>query len=370
MNLYFAQKFKQLRRNIDMTQEEISSVFGVSPQAISRWETGATYPDIEMLPIISEFFAVSLEELLGVEQLHRKEKAQEYKLRFKSLIERGNIEEGVKVSREAVKAFPRDWELQNQLMYALFVSGSDDGNIANWKENQEKYKQEIIDIGNYIIKYCTDDRIRLEAKSRLGFHYCEIGNFEEGKRIFESLPAIDSCKESMMYWALSGEERRRYNRDCFSAFLSRTLWNLWTVIADDVGEYDDIVREYKKYETIIDIVYDYGDYGDWNLGLAQLYFYKLTPLALKYDRLDDMFSFLEKGLFYMKNFSKMPEQYEHTSYLVRGVVDSRYGDPADSREPWEIIIDCYLSDKMYDFVRGDLRFVNIVEELKHINYAN
>lgn len=370
MNLYFAQNFKRLRRNIDMTQEEISSVFGVSPQAISRWETGVTYPDIEMLPVISEFFSVSLEELLGVEQLHRKEKAKEYKLQFKSLIERGKIEESVKVSREAVKAFPRDWELQNQLMYALFVSGSDDGNIVNWKENQEKYKQEIIDIGNYIIKYCTDDRIRFEAKSRLGFHYCEIGNLEEGKRIFESLPTIDSCKESMMYWALRGEERRRHNRDCFSAFLTRTLWNLWTVIADDIGDYGDSVCEFKKYETIIETVYDDGDFGDWNLGLAQLYFYKLAPLAIKYDHTDEMYTFLERGLCYLRDYVKMPERYEHTSYLVKGVVDSRYGDSADSREPWEVIVECHLSDKIYDSVRDDLRFINLVEELKRINYDN
>ena len=69
MNLYFAQNFKQLRRNAEMTQEEISVALGVSPQAVSRWETGATYPDIEMLPVIAEYFSVSLEELLGVDEL-------------------------------------------------------------------------------------------------------------------------------------------------------------------------------------------------------------------------------------------------------------------------------------------------------------
>lgn len=56
MVLYFAQNFKQLRRNSEMTQEDISAALGVSPQAVSRWETGATLPDIGMLPIIAEFF--------------------------------------------------------------------------------------------------------------------------------------------------------------------------------------------------------------------------------------------------------------------------------------------------------------------------
>ena len=38
------------------------------PQAISRWEIGATYPDIEMLPMIASFFETSVDALLGVSE--------------------------------------------------------------------------------------------------------------------------------------------------------------------------------------------------------------------------------------------------------------------------------------------------------------
>ena len=368
MNLYFAQNFKQLRRNVEMTQEEISVALGVSPQAVSRWETGATYPDIEMLPVIAEYFSVSLEELLGVEQSKRKVKAQEYKLLFKEYIEHGKIEECIDISRKAVKEFPRDWELQNQLMYALFVSGSDDGDIENWQENQQKYKQEIIDIGNNIIEHCTDDAIRLEAKSRLGFHYCELGELEKGKAVFESLPALDSCKESMMYWALRGEERMQFNRNMFSAFLSRALWNLWTVSIDNNGNYEETVSNLLKYEKIIELVYDNDDYGDWNLGLAQLYFYKLAPIAARNQKFDEMYNYLEKGLGYLQAFARLPEVYCHTSYLVKGVCDNRYADTADSRAPWDIICEKYLSDRIYDSVRDDERFASILNRMKSIEF--
>lgn len=182
INLYFAQNFKQPRRNAQTAQEEISVALGVSPQAVSRWETGATSPDIEMLPIIAEYFSVSMEELLGVEESKRKAKAQEYKTLFKEYIEHGKIEECIDISRKAAKEFPRDRELQNQLMYALFVSSCDDGDIENWQENQAKYKKEIVDIGNNIIEHCTDYAICLKAKSRLGFHNCELGELEKAKR--------------------------------------------------------------------------------------------------------------------------------------------------------------------------------------------
>ena len=70
----------------------------------------------------------------------------------------------------------------------------------------------------------------------------------------------------------------------------------------------------------------------------------------------------------MKKFAKLPEVYCHTSYLVKGVCDNRYGDTADSRAPWDIIREKYLSDKMYDSVRDDARFVSILNELKSIEF--
>lgn len=57
-----------------------------------------------------------------------------------------------------LKEFPHSYELMNNLMYALFVSGDDTGNIPDWQLNQEKYKQEIIDLGERIINGCTDDK--------------------------------------------------------------------------------------------------------------------------------------------------------------------------------------------------------------------
>lgn len=370
MTLYFAQNFKQLRRNAEMTQEEVSAALGVSPQAVSRWETGATYPDIEMLPILAEFFNVSLEELLGVEQSRRQMQAAEYKAQFQTAIEHGRIEDGIAVARKAVKEFPRDWSLQNQLMYALFMACSDDGNIDNWRDNQQRYKQEIIDIGENIIAYCTDDAIRLEAKSRLGFLYCELGQLEKGKAVFESLPTVDSCKESMMYWALRGEERRQYSREMVSEFLSRMLWNCRTLAVDETADYNTNVQQLLTYEKVIAALYTADDYGDWNLALAQLYFYKLAPLAASHKRTEDVLMFIEKGLRFMQAFAAMPETYIHTSYFVKGVCDSRYSETADSRTPWMIAADILGEDTVYDSVRDEKRFAAVMNTLRGMQFKN
>jgi len=48
-----------------VTQEEMAQHLGISYQAVSKWETGAAYPDITLLPAIADYFGVSIDAILG-----------------------------------------------------------------------------------------------------------------------------------------------------------------------------------------------------------------------------------------------------------------------------------------------------------------
>ena len=63
MKLNLGNQIRINRRRMNLTQEQLAEKFGTSPQAISRWEIGATYPDIEMLPMIASFFETSVDAL-------------------------------------------------------------------------------------------------------------------------------------------------------------------------------------------------------------------------------------------------------------------------------------------------------------------
>lgn len=66
MELY--QKLKDLRKVHGYTQEELAELVGVSRQAISQWETGKSYPDIDNLYFLANLYELSLDELYDKKQ--------------------------------------------------------------------------------------------------------------------------------------------------------------------------------------------------------------------------------------------------------------------------------------------------------------
>ena len=65
----FNEKIQELRKSKGMTQEDLAEALYVSRTAISKWESGRGYPNIDSLKDISKFFSVSIDELLSSEKL-------------------------------------------------------------------------------------------------------------------------------------------------------------------------------------------------------------------------------------------------------------------------------------------------------------
>ena len=70
MDMTIGKRIGLLRRQKNLTQEELANAMGVSPQAVSKWENDQTCPDISALPKLARFLGVTVDELLcGKEEL-------------------------------------------------------------------------------------------------------------------------------------------------------------------------------------------------------------------------------------------------------------------------------------------------------------
>ena len=194
MSIYFSTKFKQLRRAHDLTQEQIADIFHVSPQSVSRWETGANYPDIEILPHIAVFFKTTVDELLGTEQIAGEEKLKDYRRDIRNLLNVGNAAGAVEMARRAVKEYPVNYYLQTHLVLALCTDDAD------------RHKDEIIKIGENIMEYCTDQTVTPWTKWLLIRQYAKWDMKDEAKKIVYSLPEeAYYTQELTLKYVLEGE---------------------------------------------------------------------------------------------------------------------------------------------------------------------
>lgn len=71
MHLLIGENIKRMRRERDLTQEEMATHLGISFQSISKWERGDGYPDITMLPALANYFGISIDELLGMSEIEK-----------------------------------------------------------------------------------------------------------------------------------------------------------------------------------------------------------------------------------------------------------------------------------------------------------
>lgn len=69
-------QIKQLRLHRGITQEAMAQHFGITAQAISKWERGAATPDIALLPELSAYFGVTIDELFALSDETRMDRIQ------------------------------------------------------------------------------------------------------------------------------------------------------------------------------------------------------------------------------------------------------------------------------------------------------
>ncbi len=117
MKLHIAENLRRLRQCRNLTQEQLAERLGVSFQAVSRWETGLSYPDIELIPELAAFFDVSTDVLMGVEKSTMEQNLARDKKRLRMGFD--TLEEELVFAEECHRMYPHDLEIQDTLIYRL-----------------------------------------------------------------------------------------------------------------------------------------------------------------------------------------------------------------------------------------------------------
>lgn len=192
MNITISETIKRLRTEKSVTQESLAAFLGVTPQAISRWESGAGYPAIEYLPQMARYFDVSVDELLGVKLSEREEKRKEIYQLIAHIEECGYNTTALGLMRDAHAEFPRDEMISLSLAKTLYSTMLDD-------EPDKSLIQEAEKIIRDLIRKTDNHDFRFACIKELATLYREAWKDEHGYlEISKMLPSVFSCCESFM----------------------------------------------------------------------------------------------------------------------------------------------------------------------------
>ena len=137
MNIEIGKTIRELRRRDGRTQEDLAQALGVSPQAVSRWEQGGAYPDMEFIPSIANYFGVTIDQLFGYENdRERKIDALLKKSEELHRVDMGEdvgIDECIALLRDALIEFPGNEKIVLRLAVVLRDAGYvRDGQHSLW----------------------------------------------------------------------------------------------------------------------------------------------------------------------------------------------------------------------------------------------
>ena len=258
MKVYFGENLKKLRLSKDMTQEKLADAIGVSFQAISKWERGEGYPDITTLPVISTFFGVTIDDLLGV---NRAETEKE----IVSIIEEYDNLDDNKFKKQLldqlIKKAPNDFRvLLRELSYLI--------HFCDLQENLAR----INAIYDNIQQNCNIDRIRICATRHIIYLYYKLAknndgsvSFETVEGILENMPYMRDGQDFISCYIYPAEHPDYYSKiqeameECIG-LLDTSMSHYY--LHDDKFSLDYKIEMLEKTIQIRDMVYDDGNYGE------------------------------------------------------------------------------------------------------------
>lgn len=201
MNLRIGENLKRLRREKDLTQEELAAHLGISFQAISKWERGESYPDITILPALSNYFKISIDELVGMEEIRRTEEYEKINEKWLENRNANKHKENVKLMKDSLKFFPNDALLLVQLSSSLErLDGTD--------KEKTQYLRESIAVQEQILRG-EDSEVRNATLYNICFAYWKNGEHKKAINQAKKLSNFYKSRENALVYFLDGDEKNQ-----------------------------------------------------------------------------------------------------------------------------------------------------------------
>lgn len=214
------ERIKTFRQRGGKTQDALAGELGVTAQAVSRWENGVCYPDMELIPSLANAFGITIDELFGYEN-EREKRIDALFERIMELNSRNNgadecMDECIALARSAIIEFPGNEKLMFALAAALFNAGyvrrgemhleGEDGFDVYDAKTHRTYPewQEAVKLYEKLLQTLPSGEIRQRATVELSQLYKNLGESEKALALADEAPSLTAAKPYLRLNAFDG----------------------------------------------------------------------------------------------------------------------------------------------------------------------
>lgn len=211
------ENIRTIRKARGMTQEALAEAMGVSTASVSKWETGQSAPEVEMLLELADYFEVSVDTLLGhTVSADRKARLLD---KMEKAAEEDCFEDAKRTAQTLLRSYPNDYSVVDQvaeLYYHIFIRVHDNAAM--------EYSIELV---RRLFKLADDPtgKTRYELLSRLGNMYDLLGDREMARKYYEEGNVAGNNERDLAYaLAQDGKDEEALNR--LSKVFTKNLFDI------------------------------------------------------------------------------------------------------------------------------------------------
>lgn len=370
MQIGLGKKIKELRSRDKRKQEELAAALGVTKQAVSRWEAGGGYPDIEMLPAIANYFHITIDELFGYDS-DRQTKLQSYLEQADQIFQRGDNAMLVAFLRNAISEFPSEWQLQYRLANALVSMGHQKSRphaivakgVDYYQYNTEYNSQnvcwkEAVSLFEEILSQKIDDEHRTSAVFSLMWLYSWMGDQENAERTALSQSPLRISREVLLA-DTTDEKCEGYRGEAILGLMHE----LYKVIRTHVMSTHSLSHSQAGLDTLLAVVQLYesifedGNYGIFYNDLCMLYM-ACSSIAAHLNDSERALNYCEIALDHFLRFKEAQEISRFTAPLINKAKNYRPSIVLLSHEWFEEHLQSFPAE-CADAIRNNPKYTSI-----------
>lgn len=247
MKILIGDNIKRLRKEKNITQEQLAVAMNITCAAVSKWERGETYPDITLLQPLAYYFGVSLDDLMGYDRAQTEQRINDILSEYAILCST-NPSAAQSLIVNAYNEYPNDYRIMSAYMWNLGGDYAD-----NDKDRLLAHKDEFLNICDKILSGCSDNRLRMDAVNMQGKILWAEGKVSE---------ALELYRNSFPDWFTTvgqkSEQLFAKNTPEFLYWVRKNMYELAAFAADKLVK-SDFFDDTVSYEEKVKKSEHYGD---------------------------------------------------------------------------------------------------------------